>query len=129
MRPHAARYALSLAIALTLGLAGCASGGGSGGDGAPRGTANRIIRAELEPLQQLDAYQAIQRLRPNWLRTRGSQAPQVMVDGSRQAGGLDVLRSYRAADIEEIRFMSGTDATTRFGTGYDGGAILISTRR
>jgi len=84
---------------------------------------------ELAPLQQLDVYQAVQRLRPNWLRTRGNTPPQVMVDGARQAGGLEVLRSYRAQDVSELRFISGTDATTRFGTGYDGGAIMITSRR
>ena len=129
MRSLKAKSMFVATLALTFGLAGCASGGGGGGDGAPRGGANRIIMEELAPLQQLDCYQAIQRLRPNWLRQRGSSAPQVMVDGSRQSGGLDVLRSYRAADVQEMRYISGTDATTRFGTGYDGGAIMITTRR
>jgi len=128
MRTLPAKTFLLALSALTLGLAGCASGGG-GADGGPRRSTNRIVMDELAPLQQLDCYQAIQRLRPNWLRTRGSTPPQVMVDGSRQAGGMDVLRGYRAADIQEMRFISGTDATTRFGTGYDGGAIMLTTRR
>ncbi len=90
---------------------------------------NRIVLDELVPLQQLDCYEAIERLRPNWLRSRSSTPPRIMVDGSRQAGGLDVLRSYRTSDIQEMRFISGTDATTRYGTGYDGGVIVLTTRR
>jgi hypothetical protein len=129
MRSLPARSLFVATVALTLGLAGCAAGGGSGGDGAPRGSTNRIIREELVGLQQLDAFQAIQRLRPNWLRTRSGTPPQIMVDGTRQAGGLDVLRSYRAVDIEEMRYVNSSDATTRFGTGFDGGAILLTTRR
>ena len=129
MRPLPAKSLMLVVFALTIGLAGCASGGGGGSDGAPRRSTNRIVADELATLQQLDCYQAIQRLRPNWLRTRGSSPPQILVDGSRQSGGLDLLRSYRAADVEEMRFISGTDATTRFGTGFDGGAIMLTTRR
>ena len=128
MHSFPAKSLLLATFALTVGLAGCASGGGDT-DGTPRRSTNRIVREELVPLQQLDCYQAIQRLRANWLRTRGGSQPQIMVDGSRQAGGLDVLRSYRAADIDEMQFVSGTDATTRYGTGYDGGVILLTTRR
>lgn len=129
MRSFPAKSLLLATFALTIGLAGCASGGGGSSDGSPRRSTNRIVLDELTLLQELDCYQAIQRLRPNWLRSRGNTPPRIMVDGSRQAGGLDVLRSYRAADIEEMRFISGTDATTRYGTGYDGGVIMLTTRR
>ncbi|MEQ9399593.1 MAG: hypothetical protein RJQ04_10565 [Longimicrobiales bacterium] len=121
------RRAFVTTFALTLGLAGCASGGGGGGGGG--GSANLITAEQLADMQQLDAYQAIQRLRSNWLRSRGGNPPQVMTDGMRQQGGLDTLRQYRVADIQEIRYMSAGDATNRYGTGFDGGAILITTKR
>ena len=130
MRSIASPRLLVASLALALGLAGCASsGGGGGGDDAPRGSSNRIIFEELQPLQQLDAYMAVQRLRPLWLRPRGGNTAQVLVDGNRQAGGLEALRRLRTSDIQEMRYMSSGDATTRFGTGFDGGAILITTRR
>jgi hypothetical protein len=131
MRVMHSRRLLVATLALALGLTGCASGGGGGGsaDGPRRGGSNRIIADELVDIQQLDAYQAIQRLRGQWLRTRGGNPPQVMLDGIRQPGGLESLRSMRIADIEEMRFLSSTDATNRFGTGFDGGAILITTKR
>jgi hypothetical protein len=116
-------------LALALGLTGCASAGAGGGDSGPRRTANRIILEELEPVQQLDAYDAIRRLRPQWLNSRGGSSPQVLVDGTRQPGGLESLRSIRSSEIQEMRYMSSSDATTRFGTGFDGGAILVTTRR
>ena len=128
MRALPARSLFAATLALSLGLAGCTAASSSGTDG-PRRSANRITRVELEELGQVDAYEAVQRLRPNWLRPRGGQTAQVMVDGSRQPGRLNVLRQYRAAQIEEMRYMSSSDATTRYGTGYDGGAILITTRR
>jgi len=119
-----------MSLALALGITGCASsGGGSEGDSGPRGTSTRIIFEELEPLQQLDGYDAVRRLRPMWLRARGGASPQVIIDGNRAAGGLDALRSMRASEIQEMRYLSSSDATTRFGTGFDGGAILVTTRR
>ncbi|MEJ2206655.1 MAG: hypothetical protein P8170_21400 [Gemmatimonadota bacterium] len=130
MRCFASPRLLIAFLALALGLTGCASsGGGGGGDSAPRGSANRIIFEELEPVQQLDGYDAVRRLRPMWLRARGGASPQVLVDGNRQPGGLDALRSLRVSEIQEMRFLSSSDATTRYGTGFDGGAILVTTRR
>jgi hypothetical protein len=41
---------------------------------------------------------------------------------------LDNLRSMRTTDVESIRFMSGTDATTLHGTGYVNGLIDVRTR-
>ncbi|MGD8321053.1 MAG: hypothetical protein PVJ02_11370 [Gemmatimonadota bacterium] len=112
-------------LALALGASGCASGGGGSG---PRGSSTRIVESELQSMQQLSVYDAIGRLRPNWLRGRGGATPVVMVDGNRQAGGMDVLRSLPVVDIQELRYMSAADATTRYGTGFDGGAILVTTK-
>jgi hypothetical protein len=128
MRALPARPFFAATLALIIGMAGCTASGGSGTDG-PRRSANLITRVELEEVSLLDAYQAIQRLRPNWLRPRGGQTAQVVVDGNPQPGRLDVLRQYRAIQLDELRYMSASDATTRYGTGYDGGAILITTRR
>ena len=130
MRSLPAKSFFVATLALTVGLAGCASGGASSSaNGARRGSSTRITQAELEPVMQLDIFDAIRRLRPNWLRSRGGQAPAVIIDGSPQMGGLDVLRSYQSADIEMLEYMSSSDATNRFGTGYQGGAILVTTRR
>lgn len=121
--PRASRSFIA-ALALALGASGCASGGG----GTPRGSSTRIVESELQSMQQLSVYDAIGRLRPNWLRGRGSALPVVMVDGNRQGGGMDVLRSLSVVDVQELRFMSAADATTRYGTGFDGGAILVTTK-
>ena len=69
MRAHSPRMLVLFVFALALGLAGCASAGGSG-DRPAGATQNRIVQAELEPLGQIDAYQAVQRLRPRWLQIR-----------------------------------------------------------
>jgi hypothetical protein len=113
-------------LALALGTSGCASGGG--GSSTPRGSTTHIIESELQSMQQLSVYDAIGRLRPNWLRSRSGVQPAVMMDGNRQAGGMDVLRSLRVVDVQELRYMSASDATTRYGTGFDGGAILVTSK-
>jgi hypothetical protein len=129
MRFTSPSRALIATFALALGLSACASGGGGGG-GTPRGSSTRIIGEELATVAQLDLYTAVSRLRPQWLRpgTRG-QLPEVIVDGTRQQGGADVLRSMRANEVSELQFMSASDATTRYGTGFTAGAIIVSTRR
>lgn len=132
MRPTSSHRPVVFAVTLLLALGGCASGGGGGGDTArPEGsTSNRIVRAELEPLVELSAMQAIQRLRSRWLRNRPGlrTEPVLYVDGSRR-GGLDELDSLRAADVEQIDYMNSSDASTRFGTGHSAGAILVTTAR
>ena len=113
-------------LTILLCLAGCASGGST-----TRSNPTRILRTELQDLNHLDAHQAVERLRPRWLTARGTgmTAPAVYVDGSRRVGGIDDLRAIPVSQIEQIEYLSGPDATTRFGTGYDGGAIMVSLRR
>lgn len=116
----------SVLLLALVAAAGCATASaGSGEDGEPaRGSSSLIIRAELEPLHQLSAYQAVERLRPRWLRQRLGRIPRVVVEGN-PGQGLDILRSIRATDIRQMRFLAARDATTRWGTGYDGGAIVV----
>lgn len=125
MRAHSSRMTVVFAMALALGVAGCAS---SGTSTRPEGaTSNRIVEAELEPLGQISPLRAIERLRPRWLRSRTGNDPVLHVDGARRSSLRD-LESYQLSEILQMEFMSASDATTRFGTGYDGGAILVTTR-
>jgi hypothetical protein len=51
----------------------------------------------------------------------------VYLDGVR-VGGLDELRRLRADTVALMEYMSPSDATNRFGTNHDYGAILVTTR-
>ena len=95
----------------------------------PGSSADRIAQAELLPLDQLSAYEGVQRLRPRWLQVRTRLEPMVHIDGAVRSDGLADLRSLRCTDVQEIRYMSPSDATTRFGTGYGNGLILVTTKR
>ena len=126
MRAHQSKRAVVFAVALAMGLVGCASSG-SGGARPAGATTNRIVAAELEPLGQINPIRAIERLRPQWLRTRSGDPPILHVDGARRSS-LNDMNSYQLAEIDRIEYLSASDATTRYGTGYAGGAILLYTK-
>ena len=86
------------------------------------------MRAELEPLGQMSALQAVERLRPRWTQSRAGDSPVLYVDGARRSSVND-LQSIRLNDVEQMEYMSASDATTRYGTGHAGGAIMVTTRR
>jgi hypothetical protein len=124
---------LVLAAGLTAGLTACASS--PDGERAARGPRNVLTTEELARVNATNVYDAVQQLRPEFLRTRGLMTPQnpdpqtamVYVNGIR-AGGLEALRALRVADVQEVRYLGPSDATTRYGTGHSGGAIEIRTR-
>lgn len=122
---------LMTALLVALSTTGCASTGSSSGSSR---NPDVITSEELRgtQIQSENAYNAVQRLRPSWLRARGSSftggrpLPVVFVDGTR-FGELDSLRSLNVSDIVQIEFLDSRDATTRFGTGYPAGAIMVTT--
>ena len=127
-----AMLALILFAPLVLG---CASTGGAPQQ-ATGSNRNLINREQLDAMPSITARDAVERLHRDWLRGRGGSVqtatgrvyPVVFVDG-RRFGELPVLRQFGVEELEEIRFLSASDATTRFGTGYPGGIINLILRR
>lgn len=121
-----------LLVAAVLLATGCASSGESG----PRRSRDVITSEELMEVPHSNVFDAVRVLRPRWLQPRNmgslrSQAPQtprVYVDGQFR-GDLVELTRFAPNEVEEIRFMNASDATTRFGTNHVAGAIIITTRR
>ena len=80
------------------------------------------------------AYDVIQRLRPQFLRTRASGSVtsqgtvpiKVYVDGASR-GTVIVLRDIQATAVISIFYLDGNDATTRYGTNHENGAIIVKT--
>jgi hypothetical protein len=116
-------------------LLACSSAGTSRGS-APSGQRNLISYEEIQDVTAVNAWEAVQALRSHWLRPRsatltggGSMVlPEVFVD-HQHWGPLDSLRQLRTESIQQIQFIAGPDATTRFGTGYMGGIIYVLLRR
>ena len=128
------RLILAAAVAV---LAACASSGsGSGASPRARTNSDLITAEELATVNVRDLYEAIERLRPRMLMTsRGAvsmqnpdacKQPYVYVD-SQLMGELHTLRDVNLKAVREVRFLNASDATTRFGTGPCGGAIVVTT--
>jgi hypothetical protein len=125
---------LALALAM-LSVSGCVSAGSSSGS-SPRPGRDVISREVLDSAPSISAYQAVERFHRDWLRGRSSTLQTesgrvfavVFVDGQRY-GPLDTLHQIGTEVVQEIRFISPSDATTRYGTGYPGGIIMVTLMR
>ena len=110
----------------------CSAGAGSDSNPAPRGVLTSEMVLET---QESDLLAAVQRLRPQWLRARGAArisggnlTVTVYVDDVRR-GDVSFLRTIRIEGVNQVQFLTGAEATTRWGTGVAGGVILVSLRR
>jgi hypothetical protein len=138
------------AVVVATGL-GCSSGGASR---AATNAAGATPAAARQPSRSQDlitegeissraadasnALQIIQKLRPQMLRSRGrfspndtsdqASLPKVVVDDV-SYGAIESLANLNANQVREIRYLSASDATTKWGTGYPGGAILVMTKK
>ena len=133
-RPSVALAVLSLCLPLALAAQDTASA-------APEKRIRRdpsIISQEeiaAEAADTRDLLELVQRLRPFWIKpARGPSSinlatsqPVVYVNNTRM-GAPAVLRQYSAASVREIRHLRGTDASMRFGTDHENGAILLILR-
>ena len=126
---------LPLVIAVAVLAVSCASSGTR--TDATRQQTRRsrdvIVQAEIDSTSAADAYQVIQLLRPEWLRSRGAgsmggapQMPVAYVDGQRY-GELQSLQSFRIGTFKELRYYSASEATNRWGTGHTGGVVFLTT--
>ena len=119
------RFISLLAIVVIAGA--CVSTGVSRG---PRRDRNRIVAAELAELAGAStALQAVQLLRPNWLTPRGRSAPPAIYrNNSRWGPDPRALATISIESVEEMLFLSATDANIRWGSSVGGTAILVTTR-
>jgi hypothetical protein len=122
------------AFVLSVIVASCATA--SSGSRAGRRGGDLITGAELEEGSGEDLLALILRVRPAWLQVRSrinASEPEVtpivvVIDGVPQPPGMEPLHGFRVSDTQEVRRLSASDATTRFGTNMTAGAILIVTK-
>jgi hypothetical protein len=105
---------------------------------APRARRDVISREELAASGTTNLYEAVQRLRPGWLRGGsasnlggGGQGYVVYQDNAR-LGGLDALRQVSIEFAEELRFLDGPTATNTLpglGSQRVSGAIVVARPR
>lgn len=122
-------------LAVVLLCAACAATSSKGAGGSSR---NRdvIENAEIAGSSGATAYDVVAQLRPEYLRSRGQSsltetAPVtaiVYIDNI-QMGSLSALRNLDAQAMLRVEYLNAPDATTRFGTDHNGGAVLVFTKR
>ena len=123
-----------LVVVALLALSACASQSSS--KRPPSKDANLITLDELEKVNASNLFDAVNRLRPQFLRSRGVVSLQdptpptavVYLDGQR-VGGIDFLERMSPMGVISVRYMTPVDASSRYGLNHEGGAILVSTRR
>ena len=138
--PFAARRFKGVRLSLlawplvALAAAGCASAGGGGGGGGGSNP-DLITPEQIATRNDGTAEELVQSLRPGWLRARtagtfasqGPILPEVFIDGT-YYGPIVSLRNIPTSTIDYLEFISATDATTLYGTGYMGGVIHVHSR-
>ena len=95
-----------------------------------------ITEAEIDSAHVSTAYDVIQKLRPNFLISRGKLSldpaaapslPRVYVD-DQFYGDASTLRGILAGTIESIRYYSAGDAQYKYGHDNAAGVIAITTK-
>jgi len=127
-------------LLLGLGLLVIGTGVAQGQDKKkePRKDRNLITQEELEKAGVQNLEQAIRKLRPVWLSSRGSasitaatpkeQAMGVYLNTSR-LGGLSELAAFPMEQVKEVRYSSAEAAVSRFGSENIFGAIEVTTKQ
>jgi len=135
-----------LALLAVATLAGVVSAAGQQVS-TPTNRNRRVITTEeIEQAQETNAFQVVEKLRPEFLvsmarqHTLGRGAVQqpdlgysqpdpeptaaVFVDGT-EMGGVDELRRIQSTVVEEIRYLSGSEAQTKYGPRFPAGVIEV----
>jgi hypothetical protein len=99
----------------------------------PSSSRTEISAEQIAAAQAVTAYDAVEKLRPNWLRRRGEQSitspgggVMVYVNDTRY-GDITTLRSIQANMASLIRYYDAASAQYRFGTGNTYGVIQVVT--
>jgi hypothetical protein len=103
-------------LVVALFAAGCASAGGGSAGGTISQDRDLITSEELSTVFVPDLYEALQRLRPLWLQSRGARTVNletqiaVVVNGL-YVGALESLREIPLGGVTEVRRLDAATAT------------------
>lgn len=125
-----ALFVLTLATSSAVSCASAPSQGQTG-----RRSANQLTREDLASVNTDNVYDAIVKLRPEWLTSRGPTsatdatptAVDVYMNGT-MLGKADYLRDIHLLDVSEVRYWDAGQASARFGMGHPRGVIEITRR-
>jgi hypothetical protein len=130
--PSMRLFTRAVAVAAVLSLAaGCAPKPSSSAS-APRADRNVLTPDQFRTQSYQNAYEAIEALRLNWLKPRGSDSfntPSVVMVylDNVKLGGVEALRGLQLSNIQSIRHYDASQANARWGVGHSQGAIQVIT--
>jgi hypothetical protein len=94
----------------------------------PSAPAPVLTEQQLAKMPQTGSlYEAVLDARPDVLRYRNT-SPTVYLDG-RLLGAIDVLQRIPLASVQEVRLLSRTEASFRYGRSHTGTVLEVTTRR
>jgi hypothetical protein len=130
-----------LAAGLVLSsAAGCAASASAEGEAQAPGTSrvrsNVLARGDLEAQSGQNLYEAIRRLRPQWLQVRGGRTISgeteiVVYQDNTLVGGVDALRQMQTDMAVSVEYMDASEAANALpglGSRRVAGAIVVRTR-
>jgi hypothetical protein len=122
--------AATLCLALVCAPACSSSTPKSNTAATPKRDTNLLSGEDVAQTSAANVYDAIQRLRPQWLMSarirRGGSGDEVQVYlDSTHYGTLTSLKGLSIGGVQEIHYLNATEATNRYGTGHTGGAIVV----
>jgi len=126
------RLLTAFALATSCVLIGCATA--TPGERS-HGNSTQLTETELAATNSDNLFDAISKLHPEWLSTRGPKSAtdmtlasvDVVMNGS-VVGSADYLRQVRLLDVTGVRFWDAGQAATRFGMGHPRGVIELIRR-
>lgn len=128
MKPSIRR---AIIVVLATFLVGCASASSQGG--SERGAGTTLTAEQLSRTNADNLYDAINRLRPSWLASRGptsvTNSTPTSVDvfmGNNYLGKADYLQQVRPGDVTEVKYWDSGSAAARFGMGHPRGVIELT---
>jgi hypothetical protein len=123
---HTTVRALTAAL-LVAGCSSAATRSSSGGD------ASRLTQDQLAATNSGTVYDAVEKLRPEWLTSRGPTSitnptptvASVFMNGQ-LLGKIDYLREVRVIDVSEVRYWPAGPAAAKYGMGHPRGVIELT---
>jgi hypothetical protein len=120
-------------LSLIVALAACTH---RPSEGIPmRSLRNVITKDQIDSTSATNVYDLIARLHADFLKDRGktsiktNQRDRAVVFLNDQEYGIpETLRNLQPDRFMEIRYFSGTDAASKFGSQYGGGVIQLISR-
>jgi hypothetical protein len=127
-----------ITLLLVIATSACASAPRPNGDAPSGGSRAVIAESDLAASGAESAYDVVQRLRPEFLRTKPSEStlgtgaivapPLALIAHGQRVGALDDLHRIPAQSLSRMRYYNVEEGKRTFGMQYTGGVIELTYR-